>query len=211
MSLINACPDCGAGLCQPHQGDCDIERCLHCSRQRITCDCLKKAKRAFWTGEVESSFTPDEGRIYRSKDIDASLAIQKNRKVRLAMKACWDNAFQVVTKVPEYRHVSYIEGIAVYPCGVFMEHGWLEVDGKVIDPTLPTDEFIYIAGLTIAGAEAVLEAVDRLPRPEGAETIPLFVRFGWGGERHPGIAATWRVARKMSEELIASEKEACHE
>ena len=80
----------------------------------------------------------------------------------------------------------------------------------MIDPTIPTEEFVYIAGMTINGAEALLEAVERLPRPDGAERIPLFFRFGWGGERHPGIAAAWRIARRMSDEVIASGKEACH-
>ena len=91
------------------------------------------------------------------------------------MKACWDNAFQVVTKVPEYRHASYIEGIALYPCGALLEPGWLEVDGVVIDPTIPKDEFLYVACMKINGADALQEAVDCLPRPGGADKTSAFL------------------------------------
>ncbi len=35
--------------------------------------------------------------------------------------------------------------------GFAIEHGWIEKDGMVIDPTLPTDEIVYFPGLRFRG------------------------------------------------------------
>lgn len=34
------CGDCGARPGQPHEGGCDVERCVRCGLQAITCDCI---------------------------------------------------------------------------------------------------------------------------------------------------------------------------
>ena len=33
------CPSCGALRGQYHDGDCEVERCACCGRQRLTCHC----------------------------------------------------------------------------------------------------------------------------------------------------------------------------
>jgi hypothetical protein len=43
------CPDCGTPTGQYHKPDCDVERCLTCGKQRLTCGC--ESAYAIWTGD----------------------------------------------------------------------------------------------------------------------------------------------------------------
>ncbi len=198
MPLIPTCPGCGAGLCEPHHGGCDIERSLEDARQQVPRHpATGSPQPAVWTGEVASSLGPPA----REKDVEASVALHKNRKMRIALKQCWANAARVVTRHPDYGNATYVEGLVVNPAGVVIEHGWLERDGRVIDPTLPEKPLHYVAGLRIAGAAGLREAIDSFPADEEAEGVPLFVRFGWAGMRHPGVWAAWQTAMALSESL----------
>ena len=50
--LVSACHDCGAKPGELHEKGCDVERCLECGGQRISCDCtVEHYPRIPWTGE----------------------------------------------------------------------------------------------------------------------------------------------------------------
>ena len=47
------CPDCHAPMGFLHADECDVERCLKCGGQRLSCGCRKTKRdaRQRWTGE----------------------------------------------------------------------------------------------------------------------------------------------------------------
>lgn len=58
---LRICPDCAVEPGRPHEDGCDVERCSHCGRQRLSCDHGPKDghDKAFsrwtgiWPGEAE--------------------------------------------------------------------------------------------------------------------------------------------------------------
>ena len=125
------------------------------------------------------------------KDILESERVGK--LIRAKRGRCYYNAFCVVENLPEYFYADYVEGIAI--CGnLHIEHGWVEKDGMIIDPTLPHDKMVYFAGLRFHGCPGIAKAL-RIPVPKGSkEGLPFFYRLGFGGIDSPefraaGIAA----------------------
>jgi len=82
-------------------------------------------------------------------------------------KSCWRNAFNALTCLPDLAGAEYIEGWAVMKRSrQIIEHGWLEKDGAVVDPTTPGQIEGYFAGLRFSAAQALQvfeRAKGRLP------------------------------------------------
>ena len=107
------------------------------------------------------------------------------RLVRAAPKQCYSNAFRLIQQDDEYGNADYIEGMAVIEDVMVIEHGWVEKDGVIVDPTLPTTDLVYFPGLRFRGRRGLAEAI-RIPKPERTvEDLPIFYRFGWGGIDSP--------------------------
>lgn len=83
----------------------------------------------------------------------------------------------------------YVEGMAVLGGKLPIEHGWIEKDGVIIDPTLPHDDLDYFPGLRFNGQRGLAEAM-KIPKPKRTrEYFPIFYRFGWGGVDSPEFRA----------------------
>ena len=71
-----------------------------------------------------------------------------------------------------------------------IEHGWVEKDGVIIDPTLPDDDLDYFPGLRFKGQRGLAKAM-KIPKPKRTrEDFPIFYRFGWGGIDSPEFRAS---------------------
>ena len=81
----------------------------------------------------------------------------------------------------------YVEGMAVFG-GLPVEHGWVEKDGVIVDPTLPLKPGVYFPGLRFRGELEVAEAL-RIPKATYTSDLPIFYRFGWGGVDSPEFRA----------------------
>jgi len=120
---------------------------------------------------------------------DQKESVKTRRLVRSKPKQCHVNAARVVLAVPEYAKADYVEGLAVIGGALVIEHGWVEKDGVIVDPTLPKDDLLYFPGLRFEGQRGLAEAME-IPDPEGsARDLPIFYRFGWGGVDSPEFRA----------------------
>ena len=121
--------------------------------------------------------------------------------IRAKKQCCYLNAFRVIQEVPGYRAATYVEGIVVQMVeggGFPFEHGWVEKDGEIIDPTLPSHELVYFPGLRFVGVLGLAEAL-AIPKPAyTTEDFPIFYRFGWGGADSPEFSQAQREAYQLA-------------
>ena len=131
----------------------------------------------------------------KNKDVAES---EKTRKlVRAKAKQCYLNAFRVIQEVEEYTNADYVEGVAVICGDMVIEHGWVERDGVIVDPTLPRDNLVYFAGLRFRGQQGIAEAM-QISKPSYSEHLPIFYRFGWGGIESPEFRAALVAANRYA-------------
>jgi hypothetical protein len=133
----------------------------------------------------------------QTKDVAASLQLRK--RIRARAKQCYWNAFKAIQDVGEYHEAVYVEGFAIMSVPVVhvFEHGWIEKEGKVIDPTLPADEYTYVAGLRWEGIAEVNKAL-LAPKKRGTPDLPFFYRYGWGGCDSPAFHAARLKAERIA-------------
>jgi hypothetical protein len=100
-------------------------------------------------------------------------------------KCCWRNAWRAWGSVAPMSETFYVEGYVIDPSiGIAIEHGWLEVGGQAVDPTLPNQggvTYTYYPGLRFT-VEQALELLTSRHGPYGRKsrrdyTLPLFVRL----------------------------------
>jgi len=81
------------------------------------------------------------------KDVPESLRVAG--LVQAKPRLCWRNTVNLIYELPEYWQATYVEGIVLDPRhpDFPQEHGWVERDGDIIDPTLPALELQYFPAL----------------------------------------------------------------
>ena len=121
-----------------------------------------------------------------------------SKLLRAKSQQCYYNAFRVIMAIPEYAKADYVEGLAVIDHAVVIEHGWVEKDGMIVDPTLPSEDLVYFPGLRFEGQRGLAEAV-KTPKPKPTrEDFPIFYRFGWGGIDSPEFRAALVAAYRYA-------------
>lgn len=104
--------------------------------------------------------------------------------------------------VPGYANATYVEGFAVQG-GLCIEHGWVEREGEIIDPTLPEANMRYFPGLRFEGQLNLSKAL-QTPREPDCDDLPMFFRFGWGGSDSEEFLEARKEAMEYSNSLCAS-------
>lgn len=136
--------------------------------------------------------------MMKNKEESARLA----KEIRAKKQQCYYNAFSVIFYVKRYGAADYVEGYAVSGDGLLIEHGWVEANGEILDPTLPDYDLTYFPGLRWTGERGISEAL-KIPKEKGTDDLPFFYRFGWGGSDSPEFMAAWEQAKAFMNDLIA--------
>ncbi len=92
--------------------------------------------------------------------VDRELSEQAAQLIAGLAESCWRNAWCSLQWMPELAAGQYVEGYAIMPTNhIVVEHGWVELNGRVIDPSYPNGHVAYFAGLRFdrAGAQQVVE------------------------------------------------------
>ena len=115
------------------------------------------------------------------------------RLVRSKPKQGFRNAVRVVRYVPGYEEADYVEGVTASLNHNSTEHGWVELNGVIVDPTLPDDDLLYYSGLRFRGRHGISEAM-RIPKASDLDDLPILDRFGEGGSESPEFVEAWLAA-----------------
>lgn len=137
--------------------------------------------------------------------IDHDLSERAAAMIGAEVHHCWNNAWRAIQDMPELAGAYYVEGwavtvgISVGRMGIPIEHGWIELDGKVIDPTEPEGHQVYYAGLRLTREEAERAILEYPPNAMEPELdLPLVWRVGgWGGFDHAGYLQAFQEMQKI--------------
>ena len=147
--------------------------------------------------------------------IDQALSDKARRHIGTRAKACYHNAYTALGEMPELAGGLYVEGCAICDGDNVIEHGWIELDGRIVDPTLYDQGNVsYFAGLRFTQRQA-WDAIRTIPKPPSTEDLPIFYRFGRGGCDSPemmrAFAAAWEsigahdIAQRFLDQIDGSE------
>ena len=148
-------------------------------------------------------------------EVDQALSDKTRRHIGARAKACYYNAYTALGEMPELASGLYVEGCAICDRDNVIEHGWIELDGRIVDPTLYDQGNVsYFAGLRFTQQQA-WDAICTIPKTTFTEDLPIFYRFGWGGCDSPemmrAFAAAWEsigahdIAQRFLDQIDGSE------
>ena len=93
-------------------------------------------------------------------------------RTKAVPKACWDNSIQALYHIGKGQ---YVEGWAIdLELGIPIEHGWIEVNGQIVDVTWKEENVEFFPGIKYS-----LYEVEVLVN-EGYSP-PFAWQYGWGG------------------------------
>ena len=123
-------------------------------------------------------------------NLNRVLSKQAAKTIQAVPKECWQNATRSLLTLQELAHAHYLEGwIVSSAILVPLEHGWLELDGQLIDPTPATWKWqhTYVPALHFTKDELVQALHDNT-------ALPIAWRHGWGGMQHPAYVKAYQDA-----------------
>ncbi len=146
-----------------------------------------------------------------SKTLDVTLSTDIAERINSQAETPFENAYKAAQLTPDS---IYVQGFLVLPGepGILIEHGWIEVGDRRIDPTLPhfnidTQELFYFPAHRLSVAQmkaAVEEALEDYPEDDplpiyGAAPYEYYGDVMLGGADY---AAAYAAAEAKYKELL---------
>jgi hypothetical protein len=145
----------------------------------------------------------------RQHDLDMLTSLLASTAIDANPHSCFENALKLFLEPdigPLWRHARFVEGWYVIDEQdevIVNEHGWLELDGRIIDPTVvillpPETPVYYFAGVTRSWEEIQLLTHKKqvwFPYVRNVGT------YGTDGLGHPHYKAAHDAARQKSHTL----------
>lgn len=97
---------------------------------------------------------------------DAELSQQVVQLIESLAQDRWRKAWCALQWMPELAAGEYVEGYVITADNhIVFEHGWVELDGRIIDPSFPAGHLAYFPGLRFDRAGAHQAVADDLDLP----------------------------------------------
>ena len=132
-------------------------------------------------------------------EYDKALSEKIAEQIEAKAKECYGYAWRAQSLLPS--GTLYVEGLAVPP---FAEHGWCQLDDKIIDPTAVALGYEFAAYFPIATytMEERQKTIMKKLEETGDNELPLiWGLYGWGGEDHPNYHKARRAAIEFMMEM----------
>ena len=137
-----------------------------------------------------------------SNNLNRVLSKRAAKTINAVRNGCWENAYRALMELPELAHGQYVEGWFVrIDLPIPIEHAWIELEGKLIDPT-PISwhaRYAYLPALRFTRDELVEALMEKT-------ALPIAWRYGWGGMRHPAYAKAYQDAWWVSLPVSAKQR-----
>ena len=124
---------------------------------------------------------------------------KKLRRFARKPRACFWNAWRICERLQgENKSAVYVEGYALSDGLKIFAYGWVELDGEIIDVTLPEIALEYFSALRFSD----LDAAQQIPHTETSNRyfVPIVCRYGLGGEKCRKWMNAFKTACKLAEE-----------
>jgi hypothetical protein len=110
--------------------------------------------------------------------------------------------------MPQLReHGLYVEGHCVSHGWFVFEHAWVEMDGKIVEPTLLKDatgnNLAYFAGPCFTLAQVLEECRAKRASRRTVAQLPLVRKWGRGGMDHPLFQQSYLSAWSFAHPPVA--------
>lgn len=122
-------------------------------------------------------------------NLELSREVAQRKGANRKKQACWHNAARNLLEFDDLATGIYVEGFVVCPDGRIVEHGWIELEGAIIDTTpgyydkpgaedlsyFPAKRFTRAEALRVVGR--TLPTMDIFDEPECMEVLQQAERF----------------------------------